>query len=203
MDSGMRGKQEEEARLDVDVLVPTTLCSGAEYVTAVESCFTVETSLPGWSWYHVLPGMEHCSFTSVISRLPVFPQSRNQMRAKRNFMADVVSSAVPDLGETFMSIHVGQAANKVMLYFRSGDRWCLSENDMIFFRRLLLLTEKLDCYVLNYRKACIYASLYLLPLATRKGTSCSAVKQLACNNCDLTVTAALVRLCLSRAGRWC
>lgn len=62
MDSGMRGKQEKGARLDVGVLVPTTLCSGGEYATAGKSCFTAETSLPGWFWYHILSGMEHCSF---------------------------------------------------------------------------------------------------------------------------------------------
>lgn len=63
MVSGMSGKQEKRTRLDVDMLVPITLCSGAEYATAGESCFTVETSLPSWSWYHILSGMEHCSFT--------------------------------------------------------------------------------------------------------------------------------------------
>lgn len=42
MNSGMRGKQEKGARLDMGVLMPATLCSGAENVTAGESCFTVE-----------------------------------------------------------------------------------------------------------------------------------------------------------------
>lgn len=40
MDSGTTGKQ--GARLDMGVLVPASLCSGAENATAGESCFTVE-----------------------------------------------------------------------------------------------------------------------------------------------------------------
>lgn len=100
MDSAMKGKQEKGAGLDVGVLVPTALCSAAEYETAGKSCFTVETFLRGWFCCHVLSGMEHCLFTEVISRLVVFPQSRNQMHVKRNFMASVVASAVPGLGDT-------------------------------------------------------------------------------------------------------
>lgn len=47
MDSAMKGKQEKGAGLDVGVLVPTALCSAAEYETAGKSCFTVETFLHG------------------------------------------------------------------------------------------------------------------------------------------------------------
>ena len=44
----------------------------------------------------------------------------------------------------FMSIDIGQAENKVMLYFRFGDRCCLSEEELNFFQ---------DCYFLvDYRK---------------------------------------------------
>lgn len=80
-------------------------CAGASHpelwgdnVTAGESCFTVETSLPAWLWFHIVPAVEHCLFAWVISRLLHFPQSR--MHAKRNFRAAVVASAVPSLGGT-------------------------------------------------------------------------------------------------------
>lgn len=40
------GKRLKGTMLDVDVLLPAILCSGSDNVTAGESCFTVETSLP-------------------------------------------------------------------------------------------------------------------------------------------------------------
>lgn len=50
------------------------------------------------------------------------------------------SSPWPGREFTFMSIDIGQAENKVMLYFRFGDRCCLSEKELNFFK---------DCYFLQ------------------------------------------------------